>query len=55
MLTLTSIDLNYIHLAFSVFDIFNKVGISVVAYLVGKLLLDERLDEKKVLDGYATA
>ena len=55
MLTLTSIDLNYIHLAFSVFDVFNKVGISVVAYLVGKRLLDERLNEKKVLDGYATA
>jgi len=55
MLTMTSIDLNYIHIAFSVFDVFNKVGISVVAYLVGKRLLDERLNEKKVLDGYATA
>ena len=55
MLTMTSLDLNYIHIAFSVFDIFNKVGISVVAYLVGKRLLDERLNEKKVLDGYATA
>lgn len=55
MLTMTSINLNYIHIAFSVFDVFNKVGISVVAYLVGKRLLDERLNEKKVLDGYATA
>jgi len=55
MLTMTSIDLNYIHIAFSVFDVFNKVGVSVVAYLVGKRLLDERLNEKKVLDGYATA
>ena len=55
MLTMTSLDLNYIHIAFSVFDVFNKVGISVVAYLVGKRLLDERLDEKKVLDGYATS
>lgn len=55
MLTMTSIDLNYIHIAFSLFDVFNKVGISVVAYLVGKRLLDERLNEKKVLDGYATA
>jgi bacteriorhodopsin len=55
MLTMTSIDFNYIHLAFSVFDVFNKVGISVVAYLVGKRMLDERLDEKKVLDGYATS
>ncbi|NML66289.1 bacteriorhodopsin [Hymenobacter sp. RP-2-7] len=55
MLTMTSIDLNYIHLTFSVFDVFNKVGISVVAYLVGKQMLDERLNEKKVLDGYTTA
>ena len=56
MLTMVKgFDLNYIHLSFSVFDVFNKVGISVVAYLVGKELLDKRLDEKKVLDGYATA
>jgi sensory rhodopsin len=55
MLTMTNIDLNYIHISFSIFDVFNKVGISVVAYLVGKRLLDERLDEKKVLDGYTTA
>ncbi len=55
LLTMTSIDLSYVHIAFSIFDIFNKVGIAVVAYLVGKRLLDERLDEQKVLDGYATA
>jgi len=55
MLTMTSLDLNYIHIAFTVFDVFNKVGISVVAYLVGKRILDERLDPKKVLDGYTTA
>ena len=55
MLTMTSLDLNYIHISFSIFDVINKVGISVVAYLVGKRLLDERLGEKKVLDGYATA
>lgn len=52
MLTMTSIDLNYIHLAFSIFDIINKVGVAIVAYTVGKELLDARLDEKKVLDGY---
>lgn len=55
LLTLTSINLNYIHLSFSIADIFNKVGVSIVAYLVGKDLLDERLDEKKVLDGYDVA
>ena len=52
MLTLTSIDLNYIHLAFSIGDIFNKVGVAVVAYLVGKRIIDERLNEEKVLDGH---
>ena len=55
LLTLTHVDFNYLHIAFSAFDVFNKVGISVVAYLVGKRLLDERLDAKKVLDGYAVA
>lgn len=53
MLTLTSIDLNYIHIAFSVFDIINKVGVSLIAYLVSKELLDDRLNEKKILDGYS--
>ena len=52
MLTLTTIDLNYIHLSFSIADIFNKVGVAIVAYLVGKHIIDERLDEKKVLDGH---
>jgi sensory rhodopsin len=52
LLTLTNIDLNYIHLAFSVADIFNKTGVAIVAYLVSKRLLDERLDEKKILDGH---
>lgn len=52
LLTLTSIDLNYIHLSFSIADIFNKVGVAIVAYLVGKHLMDERLDEQKVLDGH---
>jgi len=53
MLTLTSIDLNYVHIAFSIFDIINKVGVSLIAYLVAKELLDDRLDEKKILDGYS--
>ncbi|RZL14882.1 MAG: hypothetical protein EOO62_04295 [Hymenobacter sp.] len=52
LLTLTSIDLNYVHIAFSVFDIINKVGVSLIAYLVAKELLDARLDEKKIMDGY---
>ncbi|TVT40716.1 hypothetical protein FNT36_14750 [Hymenobacter setariae] len=53
LLTLTSVNLNYIHLAFSLADIFNKTGVAIVAYLVSKRLLDERLDEKKIIDGYS--
>ncbi|MBJ6143532.1 bacteriorhodopsin [Hymenobacter sp. BT559] len=53
LLTLTSVNLNYIHLAFSMADIFNKTGVAIVAYLVSKRLLDERLDEKKIIDGYS--
>lgn len=52
LLTLTTIDLNYIHLAFSIADIFNKTGVAIVAYLVSKRLLDERLDEQTVLAGH---
>lgn len=55
MLTLTNIDLNYIHLSFSIADVFNKVGVAMVAYLVGKRILDERLDEKTVVPGYEVA
>jgi len=52
MLTMTNLDLNYIHLAFSVFDIIIKTGVAIIAYLVAKNLLDERLDEKAILPGY---
>jgi sensory rhodopsin len=52
LLTLTSINLNYIHIAFSVADIFNKTGVAIVAYLVGKHIMDERLDEREVLPGH---
>lgn len=55
LLTLTNIDLNYIHLAFSVADIFNKTGVAIVAYLVSKRLLDARLDERKILDGHTVS
>ena len=55
MLTLTSIDLNYVHLTFSIFDVFNKVGIAVVAYHVAKRLLDERMDEQATQPGYVAA
>ncbi|MGI4885403.1 MAG: bacteriorhodopsin [Janthinobacterium lividum] len=52
MLTLTNIDLNYVHLGFSIADIVNKVGVAIVAYLVGKHILDERLDEEAIMPGH---
>lgn len=52
LLTLTSINLNYIHLAFSITDIFNKTGVAIVAYLVGKHIMDERLDEQAIMPGH---
>ena len=52
LLTLTNIDLNYVHIGFTIADIFNKVGVAMVAYLVGKHILDERLGEKEVLPGH---
>lgn len=61
---ITRLDLNYIHLSFSVADVFNKVGVTAVAFLAGNRLLNEhdervnerpngRLDEKKVLASYS--
>lgn len=68
LLALTHFDLNYIHISFSIADVFNKVGVTAVVFMVGNRLLDEqptervneqpdgrvneRLNEKKVLAGY---
>ena len=47
-----SIDLNWVHLSFSIADVINKVGLSVIVYLAGKTLLDERVPETAVQEAY---
>lgn len=46
ILTVTDIDLNWIHIAFSVADIINKVGVGVTSYLMAKQVLERRVPEE---------
>ena len=43
-----SLDVNWVHLAFTVADIVNKVGVGVVAYLAGVEELDRRVPKESV-------
>ncbi|QNE40018.1 hypothetical protein F1C16_10835 [Hymenobacter sp. NBH84] len=52
VLSVLDIDMNWIHLSFSVADIINKVGLSVVVYLAGKTLLDERVPMEATQPAY---
>lgn len=52
ILTLTDLNLNWVHIAFSIADVVNKIGVAVVVYLMAKHLLEERLPEKQVLPGH---
>ncbi|MBW3128587.1 bacteriorhodopsin [Hymenobacter profundi] len=52
VLSVLDIDMNWIHLSFSVADIINKVGLSVVVYLAGKTLLDERVPKEATQPAY---
>ncbi|HEX8426809.1 bacteriorhodopsin [Hymenobacter sp.] len=52
LLTLTDLNLDWIHIAFTIADIVNKVGVVVVVYLAAKKLLEERLPEEAVLPGH---
>lgn len=44
LVCLDGFNLDWIHLAFTLADIVNKVGVGVVAYLVGARVLEERID-----------
>lgn len=50
--TIPDFNCNYIHIAFSLADIINKVGIGAVAYLATKKLLDKRIPEESVMPGH---
>lgn len=52
LLTMTNLNLNWIHISFTVADIVNKVGVAAVTYLATKYLIEERLNEKAVLLGH---
>lgn len=45
ILTVFSIDLNWIHIAFSIADIINKVGVGMIAYWAGKEALERQVPE----------
>lgn len=49
---MTNLNLNWIHISFTVADIVNKVGVAAVTYLATKYLIEERLNEKAVLLGH---
>ncbi len=46
ILTVFDIDLNLIHIAFSVADIINKVGVGVTSYLMAKQILEQRVPQE---------
>ena len=41
VLSISAINMNWVHISFSVADVVSKAGLSVAVYLVGKSLLDE--------------
>lgn len=43
ILTVLNIDLNWIHIAFSIADIINKVGVGLIAYWAGKQAFDRQV------------
>lgn len=43
------IDFNWIHVAFSVADVVNKVGVGAVAYLAAKKLVEQRVSEEATM------
>ena len=43
--TIPGLNLNYIHIAFSIADVINKVGAGAIVYLAAKTILEQRLAE----------
>ncbi|RYY19892.1 MAG: hypothetical protein EOP41_09440, partial [Sphingobacteriaceae bacterium] len=48
--TFNGINLNYIHISFSIFDVINKVGAGAIVYLTAKAVLEKRVPEDAVMD-----
>jgi len=51
--TVEGLNLNYIHIAFSIADVINKVGAASITYLAAKELLDQRVPEEATLSGHS--
>ena len=52
LLSVFAINMNWVHISFSIADVVNKVGLSVAVYLVGKTLLDERVPKDATQSTY---
>ncbi|MBT2558060.1 bacteriorhodopsin [Hymenobacter sp. ISL-91] len=52
VLSTMAINMNWIHISFSIADVINKVGLSVAVYLVGKTMLDERVPKDATQSAY---
>ena len=52
ILTVLDIDLNYVHIAFTIADVINKVGVGVLSYQAAKSVLERRLPEDATLPGH---
>lgn len=50
--TIKGLNLNYIHIAFSIADVINKVGAGAVVYLATKKILEKRVPEEATLSGH---
>lgn len=51
ILTILNIDLNYVHIAFTIADIINKVGIGVLAYQASRQVLGRRVSADATMPG----
>ena len=50
--TISGFNLNYIHIAFSIADVINKVGAGAVVYLATKTVLEKRVPETATMDAH---
>ena len=44
-------NLNWLHVAFSVADVYNKVGLGIAAYLAGARLMEMVVPKEEVMPG----
>lgn len=52
---LTDLNVNWIHIGFSIADVINKVGVALIVYYVTRRVLNERLPEEQLLGGYSVS